>query len=84
MDKEEYLEWRNNPLTKKFHQFLRDKRQDLMEGWAEGNYNLPTSDQAARENSAAMARAQCLLELAELEDDFISDFYRQPTKGNTQ
>lgn len=83
MTKEEYEEWRHNPLTIKFHQFLRDKRLELLEGWAEGVYDLPSTEQSIRENSAAMARAQCLLELAELPDDYVSGFYRQSTKGST-
>ena len=76
MDREEYAEWKSNPLTTKFHQFLRDKRKELMESWADGNFSHPNMEQAAVLNAAAMGRAQCLAELADLEDDFISNFYR--------
>ena len=82
MDKEQYQEWKSHPLTKKFHQFLRDKRQSLMEEWAEGLYQNQSLEQGALLNSAAMGQAQCLLDLAELEDDFIGNFYRQQMKGS--
>jgi len=82
MDKEQYQDWKNHPLTKKYLQFLQDKRQELMEDWAEGKYSLQTTEQSALKTSEAMGRAQCLQDLVELEDDYIGNFYRQQTKGN--
>lgn len=82
INKEAYLEWKHLPETKLFHQFLKDKRQALMEEWAEGQFQQQTMEQSAVLNSAAMAQAQCLLDLVELADDYISDFYRQKTKGS--
>ena len=81
MDKEDYQEWAGLPLTRQFHQFLRDKRQVLMEEWAEGAFQQQTMEQAAILNSAAMAQAQCLLDLVELEDDYIGNFYRKSNEA---
>ena len=75
MTPEQYDQWKNDPLTQLFHQYLRDYRQDLMERWARGAIQSP-------EDLMAMARCQCCLEIVELDDDSIASFYRQTTKGS--
>jgi hypothetical protein len=77
MDKEEYLEWANHPLTKKFHQFLKDYRQYLMEGWAEGSYNHQSMEVVAMRNSEAVGKALMLETLVKLDDRAISEFYKE-------
>jgi hypothetical protein len=83
MTAEQYLQWKEHPLTQLFHQFLRDKRMELMEQWAGGVHCTPTAEGTAVLNAAALARAQCLQELADLEDGYISEFYRKPPKEET-
>ena len=75
MTVDEYQRWKDDPLTVKFHQYLRDYRQDLMERWATGAIRAP-------EDLMAMARCQCCLDIVELDDDSISEFYRKTTKGS--
>lgn len=76
MTVDEYQQWMADPLTVRFHQFMRDYRQSLMDQWATGNY--------AREmhNAQQVGRAMMLHELCELADDAIGEFYRQTTKGS--
>jgi hypothetical protein len=71
MDKEQYQEWKDHPLTKQFHRYLLDYRQAVMEKWAQGKYP-PESPEALM----AVARCQMADELATLEDDWIAEFYR--------
>lgn len=74
MSVDEYQRWKDDPLTVQFHQFLRDYRASLMERWAIGA--LPDE----KESMLAMGRCQLSSDLVDLDDDFISSFYRQPTK----
>jgi len=74
MDKEQYQQWAADPLTKKFHQYLKDYRQELMDRWAKGEI---TQDQ-----TMAVARCQMADEIVTLNDDSISEFYRN-NKGES-
>lgn len=78
MTADEYQQWKDHPLTVAYHQFLRDFRKDLMERWATGSIQNP------QEQIMAMARCQSLDELVGLEDDFVSEFYRQKPKEDDE
>lgn len=71
MSKEEYQEWKSSLLTRHFHRYLMDYRQMLMDRWARGNLPPDSPD-----SLMAVARCQMAEELASLDDDAISDFYR--------
>jgi hypothetical protein len=75
MNAELYAEWKADPRTLLYMQFLRDYRQSLMEKWANG---------ALQDKEALLAMGRCQLadDLAGLDDDFISEFYRQTKKGS--
>lgn len=75
MSKEQYQEWAAHPLTQQFHQYLRDYRQQLMDRWAQGQM-VDSQDQLM-----AVARCQMADEIATLDNDSISEFYRSATKG---
>lgn len=75
MTRDEYEVWKHHPLTEKFHQFLRDYRVDLMSRWAEGEFSTPDLQASAIKSVEAMAKCQCYRDLAELETDFISQWY---------
>lgn len=75
MTKDEYEQWKHHPLTEKFHQFLRDYRQQLMERWAMGEFSLPGADAYLTRNTEMVARAQCLRDIAEMDAGAISQFY---------
>jgi len=75
MNAEQYAEWRDDPRTLLYMQFLRDYRQSLMEKWAIGGLQ-------DKEELLAMGRCQLADDLAKLDDDYISEFYRQTTKGS--
>lgn len=75
MNADEYQRWKDDPLTVKFHQYLRDYRQSLMDRWAEGALKEP-------ESTMAMARCQCCHDIVSLDDDSIGEFYRQLPKEN--
>jgi hypothetical protein len=76
MSKEEYQQWKDHPLTKQFHQYLRDYRQTLMDKWAQGGYH-PSSPEALM----AVARCQMAEEIVTLDDDWIANFYRNNQTG---
>jgi hypothetical protein len=71
---DEYQQWASDPLTVKFHQFLRDYRDSLKERWASGDYP------GEMHNAQQIGRTMMLKELCDLADDAISEFYRQPPK----
>jgi hypothetical protein len=75
MNVDEYQRWKDDPLTVKFHQYLRDYRTSLMERWAVGSVR-------DEENLMAVARCQMAEEIVTFDDDTISKFYRQTTKGS--
>jgi hypothetical protein len=75
MTSDQYQSWKDHPLTQLFHQYLTDYRHDLMERWAQGSIRAP-------EDLMAVARCQMAQELTSLDDNTISDFYRQQTKGS--
>lgn len=81
MTKDEYEQWKHHPLTEKFHQFLCDYRQGLMNRWAEGEFSLPDLQAAAVKNLEAMAKCQCYKDLVELDADFISQWYSKGESG---
>lgn len=64
-DPEKLADWKGNPLTAAFLNYLRDRRQRLMEAWAEGR-NLSPEEQAA---SVLMGR------LLNLSSDDVREFY---------
>ena len=76
MNKEDYIEWKGLPLTKSFHKFLLDYRQSLMEAWADGQFSLQAMEASLLKNTEAMAKCQCYHDLANLEADFIENFYK--------
>lgn len=69
MDKEKYQSWKEHPQTKEFHQYLIDYRAQLMNRWASGAL-------AGDDSLMAIARAQMADEIVNLDDDSISEFYR--------
>lgn len=74
IDSDQFRTWREHPQTVAFFQFLRDYRQSRMEMWARG---------AAGEHQAQeMAKCQLLHDLINLDDDAVSEFYRQQSKGS--
>ena len=78
MTTDEYQQWSSDPLTVKFHQFLADYRLSLSERWAQGEF--PGEVQ----NAQQIGRAMMLADLRNLADDAISEFYRQPTKEESE
>lgn len=74
MTQEEYQEWKAHPLTKKFHQFLADSRQSMMEQWGRGALT-------PQESVTYSERCQMVAEILALPDDYISEFYRTTKEG---
>ena len=68
MTKDQAQEWRQHPLTQKYHQFLLDHRAALMEAWAQGSMGQS-------EQMAAQAKCQLLDALVTMDDDWIANFY---------
>lgn len=66
--KDEYQLWKDHPTTVKFHQYLIDYRDQLMNKWASGGFDETN-------NLMAIARAQQADEIVNLEDDAILEFY---------
>lgn len=71
MNVEQFQQWKDDPLTLLFMQYLRDYRQDLMERWAQGSIVEPS------EQLMAIARCQVAEEITTLDDNSVSEFYRK-------
>jgi len=69
MDSKDYDVWKNHPQTVQFFQYLKDYRLDMMERWAQGGL-------VGEDSLMAIARAQMADEIVNLDDDAISEFYR--------
>ena len=76
MNIEQFQAWEVHPATQIYMKFLADYRQKIMEDWANGSYNYPSSDATAIRNAEMLGRARMLEELANMAEDCISEFYR--------
>ena len=75
MEEEEFRGWVGLPATRKFLQFLKDYRDNLAQGWVDGQYQREDPMSYALQDSDAVARAQCYNDLAEMEYSFMEAFY---------
>ena len=75
MEEEDFRGWRGLPTTRKFLQFLKDYRDQLAEGWLDGQYQRDDPVKYAMQDSDAVARAQCYNDLAEIQYSFMEAFY---------
>lgn len=76
MNKDDFTEWRNLPLSQEFFQFLKDYRLELMSRWANGEYSLPEMEASLLKNTEALAKCQCYQDICELDPSYIEDFYK--------
>ena len=76
LDNVEYSEWIDHPVTKKFHKYLEDYRQNLMERWAEGRLQ----DEL---NLLSIARCQMADEIISLNASDIAEFYKSIKQGES-
>lgn len=67
-DPDQFLQWRDHPLTQAFHQFLRDRIKATADLWL-----AETSPSAMMQ--ADQTRAGTLLDLADLSVDDVRQFY---------
>jgi hypothetical protein len=58
-------EWLRHPKTQEFRRFLMDHREYLKERWAREGFYHPDSKEAHYRNTAALAQASLLMDLAE-------------------
>lgn len=64
-DPEKLADWKGNPLTAAFLNYLADRRQRLMEAWGEGK-SLSVEEQAA---------SVLMLRILNLSSDDVREFY---------
>lgn len=65
MTKEEFLAWRGSPATEPFLKYLADRRDMLMQAWANGN---PTDE-------ADQTEAMMCGQIIDLEWKDVAEFY---------
>ena len=79
IQRQDYLDWRQHPVTGLFRRYLSDYRADLRRGaierWEDGSLNLGTEKEIK-------SRLNVLEELADLPFEAIVEFYRQTDELN--
>mgnify|MGYP001558742868 CR=1 FL=1 len=70
LDPEQFQAWKANPLTQDYLAYLADRRSNLMEAWASGQWGADKVE--------LQAQAVLLGTLAELSFEMIEDQYRKP------
>ena len=75
MTKEQYNEWRNHPATMFFRQFLKDRREALIqeatEDWLNGSASFE------RENQVERGRIAELFLVEDIAFEIIETFYKE-------
>jgi hypothetical protein len=64
---EEFLQWRDHPVTQRLFKYLKEWREGLKEDWATGNAVMPDVFQYALQNTLAHAECEVIRVLLELE-----------------
>jgi len=74
------------PATRKYRQYLRDYKLQLMEMWSNGRHQAPRSTEYAVKDADAVARAQTLADLADMDYAQLETFYfseKEQSDGNS-
>jgi len=68
VEREQFLAWREHPVTEALLTYLHNKREDLKEMWADGAFAAPSTDEMAIRNAAAQGAASVLDDLLNLDE----------------
>ena len=64
-----FLQWQQDPVTIRFFQFLRDKKDEHAKCWLNGDYIGETAEQTQTLNNIALGKSRILDELIRLEPE---------------
>ena len=72
---QEYLDWRDHPVTKAFLRMLEEYREDLKDQWEQGLMQAADPLETAIANASAIAKTRFIKEILELDyDEFLASF----------
>ena len=60
MTREEYDEWREDPVTQEFFHHVQACKEDLMKRWSQGMFTSSSLDETVQLNSHAIGEATAL------------------------
>lgn len=63
----EWAEWLQHPCTKRLRTWAAQQRQDLMEGWAGGNFSAAFTMEMAVKNAGATGACSAYADIVELD-----------------
>lgn len=69
----EFKEWKQHPVTKELFKYLQDKREELKEMWANGNFSGPSIEEMAIRSAGAQGAASVLEEILTLDSDSFKE-----------
>lgn len=76
--------WRDHPTTRKVLEYLKDKREGILEEWALGMFTRPTMDETAQMNSHSIGMAEAINHMMKLNAQEIQAFYmKEDDESNT-
>ena len=72
ISKEEFLGWKDHPVTKEFMAFLHKERESFKEAWAQGNFRVESNPTLTHQlTQTALDKGQALEEVLNLEYEVI-------------
>lgn len=71
-----FANWRQIPETQRFFRYLKDKRDECKENWAQRMYVKKTDSESEANNYEALGSVAVLEDLLNLTNSDIEDFYR--------
>lgn len=78
LNRQEILDWKNNPVTKAFFDQLEDDRDRIANEVIEGAYTGATVDETAQLIAREIGRAQAIQNILEFSiEDLLEDAYEE-------
>jgi hypothetical protein len=73
LQKEEFRQWKEHPVTKQLFGYLWGKREELKEVWATGGLSAPTIEELAIRNASAVGAVSVLEEILSVDDTTFNE-----------
>ena len=81
INQEQFLQWRQHPVTHKVWEFLRERRQLIMEQWANEGYMAKTPEESAVNNALALGSIRLINEMIYIQLGDIDESKRDTPEG---
>jgi len=73
MTNNEWIEWKNHPVTNEWFDYISRLREKVKEEWANGTYTGTYDSETLQRNSAAIGQASLLMALVDVDFEEIEE-----------